>query len=82
MEEMKPERHKVKQWLRNMDRKQYETLLETALFTADELKYIHMRCVEGLSFKQIAIQCDLSKSNMCRIAKRISEKMNKAIEGL
>lgn len=79
---MSPERREVKQFLRQMNREQYERLLQVALFTAEELKYIHMRCVEGLSFKQIAILCDLSKSNMCRISKRISAKMRLALDRL
>nr|DAL98635.1 MAG TPA: Putative TetR-family transcriptional regulator [Caudoviricetes sp.] len=36
-----------------------------------------MRCIEGKSFKEIAIECGLSRRTMCNIAKRIAEKMHK-----
>ena len=73
---MKAERKAVKEWLRTMDRGEYERMLRDALFTETELRYIHMRCVEGKSFKEIAIECGLSRRTMCNIAKRISEKMH------
>lgn len=50
-----------------------------ALFTETELRYIHMRCIEGKSFKEIAIECGLSRRTMCSIAKRIADKMHKSI---
>lgn len=74
---MKAERKAVKEWLRTMDRGEYERMLRDALFTETELRYIHMRCIEGKSFKEIAIECGLSRRTMCNMAKRIAEKMHK-----
>ncbi len=79
---MTDDRKVVKRWLRTMDREEYETVLHTALFTSDELRYIHMRCVEGKSFKEIAIDQGLSRRAMCEISKRIAQKMHKAITKL
>ena len=53
---MESDRKVVKQWLRTMDREEYEAVLHTALFTHEELRYIHMRCIEGKSFKEIALE--------------------------
>lgn len=75
---MKAERKAVKEWLRTMDRGEYERMLRDALFTETELRYIHMRCIEGKSFKEIAIECGLSRRTMCNIVKRIAEKMHKS----
>ncbi len=75
---MKAERKAVKEWLRTMDRSEYDQMLRDALFTEAELRYIHMRCIEGKSFKEIAIECGLSRRTMCNIAKRIAEKMHKS----
>ena len=76
---MKAERKAVKEWLRTMDRSEYERMLRDALFTETELRYIRMRCIEGKSFKEIAIECGLSRRTMCSIAKRIADKMHKSI---
>ena len=42
---MKAERKAVKEWLRTMDRGEYDQMLHDALFTEAELRYIHMRCI-------------------------------------
>lgn len=76
---MESDRKVVKQWLRTMDREEYEAVLHTALFTHEELRYIHMRCIEGKSFKEIAIETGLSRRVMCSVARRIAQKMYKAI---
>ena len=51
---MRPHRKVVKDWLRTVDREELNAVIDTAIFTPDELKYIHMRLIEGKSFKQIA----------------------------
>ena len=79
---MRPHRKVVKDWLRTVDREELNAVIETAIFTPDELKYIHMRLIEGKAFKQIAILCDLSRRNMATIADKISGKMYRAITKL
>ena len=76
---MRPERKVVKKWLRTMDREEFETVIQCSMFTKEELKYIHMRCIDGKSFKDIAIDCNLSRRTMCSIANRIADKMHKSI---
>lgn len=76
---MRPERRVVKQWLRTMDREEFETVIHGSMFTKEELKYIQMRCIDGKSFKDIAIDCNLSRRTMCNIANRIAKKMHKSI---
>ena len=77
---MRANRKRVKEWLRQMDKEDYQRLLDTALFTPDEKEYIHMHCIKGMTFQQIYIDKGMSKSNMCRIAERIASKIEKAIE--
>lgn len=77
---MRANRKRVKEWLRKMDKEDYQRLLDTALFTSDEKEYIHMHCIEGMTFQQIYIDKGMPKSNMCRIAERIASKIEKAIE--
>ena len=79
---MGPERRVVKEWLKAVDREELDAMLQAAIFTPDELKYIHMRLIEGKSFKQIAILCDLSRRNMATIADKIAGKMYRAITKL
>ena len=69
---MRQERKVVKKWLRTMDREEFEIVIQSSMFTKEELKYIHMRCIEGKSFKDIAIDCNLSRRTMCNIANRIN----------
>lgn len=38
---MRANRKRVKEWLRQMDKEDYQRLLDTALFTPDEKEYIH-----------------------------------------
>lgn len=76
---MESDRRIVKQWLRTMDREEFETVIRDSMFTRDELTYIHMRCIDGKSFKDIAIDCNLSRRTMCNITRRIAEKMYKSI---
>lgn len=52
---MRANRKRVKEWLRQMDKEDYQRLLDTALFTSDEKEYIHMHCIEGMTFQQIYI---------------------------
>ena len=79
---MRPHRKVVKDWLKTVDREELSAVIESAIFTPDELKYIHMRLIEGKSFKQIAILCDLSRRNMATMADKIANKMYKAITKL
>ena len=76
---MKAERKAVKEWLRTMDPGHSERMLRDAPSPETDLRYIHMRCIEGKPFKQIAIECGLSRRTMCSIAKRIADKMHKSI---
>lgn len=77
---MKPERRVVKDWLKNVDREELDAVIRMAIFTPDELRYIHKRLIEGKSFKLIAIDEGLSKSGMAKIADRVAQKMYKAIQ--
>lgn len=43
---MRANRKRVKEWIRQMDKEDYQMLLDTALFTPDEKEYIHMHCIE------------------------------------
>lgn len=76
---MRPHRKVVKDWLKTVDREELNAVIESAIFTPDELKYIHMRLIEWESFKQIAILCDLSRRNMATMADKIANKMYKAL---
>lgn len=76
---MEAQRREVKQWLKTMDREEFEKVIHDSMFTTDELKYIRMRCIDGKSFKEIAIECGLSRRAMCNITKRIAYKMHKSI---
>ena len=58
---MRANRKRVKEWLRKMDKEDYQRLLDTALFTSDEKEYIHMHCIEGMTFQQIYIDKGMSK---------------------
>ena len=51
---MGPERRVVKEWLKAVDREELDAMLQAAIFTPDELKYIRMRLIEGMTFKEIA----------------------------
>lgn len=42
---MRANRKRVKEWLRQMDKEDYQRLLDTALFTPDEKEYIHMHYI-------------------------------------
>ena len=79
---MRPHRKVVKDWLKTVDREELNAVIESAIFTPDELKYIHMRLIEGKSFKQIAILCDLSRRNMATITDKVAQKMYKEITKL
>lgn len=79
---MRPHRKVVKDWLKTVDHEELNAVIESAIFTPDELKYIHMRLIEGKSFKQIAILCDLSRRNMATITDKVAQKMYKAITKL
>ena len=75
---MKPERRVVKDWLKNVDREELDAVIRMAIFTPDELMYIQMRLLKGMTFKEIAIDQSLTRKSMARIARRISGKMYKA----
>lgn len=77
---MRAYRKVVKDWLRLVDREELSAMLQSAIFTPDELRYIHKRLIEGKSFKLIAIDEGLSKSGMAKIADRVAQKMYKAIQ--
>lgn len=76
---MREYRRVVKDYLKNIDREELNLLLNSAIFTPDELRYIKMRTIEGKPFKLIAIDEMLSKSGMAKIADRVAMKMYKAI---
>lgn len=71
---MGPERRVVKEWLKTVDREELDAMLQAAIFTPDELKYIRMRLIEGMTFKEIAIDQSLTRKSVARIARRISLK--------
>lgn len=75
---MSPERRVVKEWLKTVDREELDAMLQAAIFTPDEQKYINMRLIEGMSFKEIAIDQSLTRKSVARIARRISKKMYKS----
>lgn len=75
---MSPDRRVVKEWLKTVDREELDAVLQAAIFTPDELKYIHMRLIEGMTFKEIAIDRSLTRKGVARIARRISKKMYKS----
>lgn len=75
---MSPDRKVVKEWLKTVDREELEALLQAAIFTPDEMKYINMRLMEGMTFKEIAIDQSLTRKSVARIARRISKKMYKS----
>lgn len=75
---MGPERRVVKEWLKTVDREELDAMLQAAIFTPDELKYIRMRLIEGMTFKEIAIDQSLTRKSVARIARRISKKMYKS----
>ena len=77
---MREYRRVVKDFLRNIDREELNMLLDSAIFTPDELRYIKMRTIEGKPFKLIAIDEMVSKSGMAKIADRVAVKMYKAIK--
>ncbi len=77
---MREYRRVVKDFLRNIDREELNMLLDSAIFTPDELRYIKMRTIEGKPFKLIAIDEMVSKSGMAKIADRVALKMYKAIK--
>lgn len=74
---MGPDRKVVKEWLKTVDREELDAVLQAAIFTPDELKYINMRLMEGMTFKEIAIDQSLTRKSVARIARRISAKMYK-----
>lgn len=76
---MRPYRRVVKDWAKTADREELNAVLNSAIFTPDELKYINMRIIQGKSFKLIAIDCQLSKSGMAKIADKVAKKIYKAI---
>lgn len=76
---MKADRKVVKQWLKTMDREEFEKVIHDSMFTKEELQYIRMRCIDGMSFKEIAIECNFSRRKMCNIANRIAYKMHKSV---
>nr|DAL46262.1 MAG TPA_asm: ECF sigma factor [Caudoviricetes sp.] len=75
---MGPDRKVVKEWLKTVDREELDAVLQAAIFTPDELKYINMRLMEGMTFKEIAIDQSLTRKSVARIARRISAKMYKS----
>lgn len=75
---MGPDRKVVKEWLKTVDREELDAVLQAAIFTPDELKYINMRLIEGMTFKEIAIDQSLARKSVARIARRISAKMYKS----
>ena len=75
---MSPDRKVVKEWLKTVDREELDAVLQAAIFTPDELKYINMRLMEGMTFKEIAIDQSLTRKSVARIARRISAKMYKS----
>ncbi len=75
---MSPERRVVKEWLRTVDHEELDAMLQAAIFTPDEQKYIRMRLIEGMTFKEIAIDQSLTRKSVARIAQRISAKMYKS----
>mgnify|MGYP002673246226 CR=1 FL=1 len=75
---MSPDRRVVKEWLKTVDREELDAMLQAAIFTPDELKYINMRLMEGMTFKEIAIDQLLTRKSVARIARRISAKMYKS----
>ena len=77
---MREYRKVVKDWLRNVDREELDAMMQSAIFTPDEIRYIRMRTIEGKSFKLIAIDEGVSKSSMAKIADRVARKMYKAIQ--
>lgn len=77
---MREYRKVVKDWLRNVDREEFDAMMQSAIFTPDEIRYIQMRTIEGKSFKLIAIDEGVSKSGMAKIADRVARKMYKAIQ--
>ena len=77
---MREYRKVVKDWLRNVDREELDAMMQSAIFTPDEIRYIRMRTIEGKSFKLIAIDEGVSKSGMAKIADRVARKMYKAIQ--
>lgn len=64
---MGPERRVVKEWLKAVNREELDAMLQAAIFTPDEQKYIHMRLIEGMTFKEIAID---AQSHSPRISPR------------
>ena len=68
---MSPERRVVKEWLKAVDREELDAMLKAAIFTPDEQKYIHMRLIEGMTFKEIAIDQSLTRKSVARIARQI-----------
>lgn len=77
---MRPERREVKEWLKTVDREELDNMLASAIFTPEELKYIHARVIEGKSFKLIAISEGLSKAGMAKKADAVARKMYKALK--
>ena len=75
---MSPERRVVKEWLKTVDREELDAMLQAAIFTPDEQKYIHMRLIEGMTLKEIAIDQSLTRKSVARIARRIAKKMYKS----
>lgn len=75
---IKAERKAVKEWLKTGDREELDEMLQAAIFTPDEQKYIHMRLIEGMTFKEIAIDQSLTRKSVARIARRIAKKMYKS----
>lgn len=65
---MRANRKRVKEWLRQMDKEDYQRLLDTALFTPNEKEYIHMHCIEGMTFQQIYRQRNVKEQHVphCR----------------
>ena len=60
---MEAERKAVKEWLKTVDREELDAMLQAAIFTPDELKYIRMRLIEGMTFKEIAIDQSLTRKS-------------------
>lgn len=75
---MGPDRKVVKEWLKTVDREELDAVLQAAIFTPDELKYINMKLMEGMTFKEIASDQSLTRKSVARIARRISAKMYKS----
>ena len=67
---MGPERRVVKEWLKTVDREELDAMLQAAIFTPDEQKYIHMRLIEGMTFKEIAIDQSLTRQSNCHKRQR------------